>query len=341
MCVCVCVPVCVCVCVCLCACIVIPHEIRKLRINILSVQHLNERLPIRRVAKNFVTEHVFHPVMLPIAYLQTHSVAVCCSESQRVAVCWSVLQCVAVCCSALQVCCSKSRHGTHFPSTHASHCVPANTQCCSVLQCAAVCCSVLQCVAVCCSVLQCVAIVLQQISSRNTFSMHPCFLLHTCKYIVLQYIAVYRQNVAADFVTEHIFHPLMLPIAYLHMNTSKLLCCGFFAAWLRGFPRVSLSTCQTILIGCSNTVYALMIPIAYLQKYDVAVCCSVLQCVAVCCKCIASVLQQISLRNRCCSVLQCVAVCCSVLQFVAVCCSVLQVCCSRCRYGTRHLLRQL
>ena len=46
----------------------------------------------------------------------------------------------------------------------------------------------------------------------------------------------------------------------------------------------------------------------------VAVCCSVLQCVAACC----SVSQCVG------SVLQCVAVCCSVLQCVAVCCSVLQ-----------------
>jgi len=59
-----------------------------------------------------------------------------------------------------------------------------------------------------------------------------------------------------------------------------------------------------------------------------------LQCVAVCC----SVLQRVAVsfcdRNRlcvedapvavCCSVLQCVAVCCSVLQRVTVCCSVLQ-----------------
>jgi len=47
----------------------------------------------------------------------------------------------------------------------------------------------------------------------------------------------------------------------------------------------------------------------------------VLQCVAVCC----SVLQCVAL-SVCCSVLQCLAVCCivSVLQCVAVCCSVLQ-----------------
>ena len=56
----------------------------------------------------------------------------------------------------------------------------------------------------------------------------------------------------------------------------------------------------------------------------VAVCCSVLQCVAVCCSwCAVAV---------CCSVLQCVVVCCSWCA-VAVCCSVLQcvaVCCSCC-----------
>ena len=38
------------------------------------------------------------------------------------------------------------------------------------------------------------------------------------------------------------------------------------------------------------------------HKKRVAVCCSVLQCVAVCCVAV------------CCSVLQCVAMCCSVLQ---------------------------
>ena len=59
-------------------------------------------------------------------------------------------------------------------------------------------------------------------------------------------------------------------------------------------------------------------------QMHVAVCCSVLQCVALCC----SVLRCVAV---CCSVLQCVAVCCSVLQCVAVRCSVLQcvaVCCS-------------
>jgi len=53
------------------------------------------------------------------------------------------------------------------------------------------------------------------------------------------------------------------------------------------------------------------------------VCCSVLQCVAVCC----SVSQILRCVAVCCSMRQCVAVCRSVLilfQFFAVCCSVLQ-----------------
>jgi len=58
----------------------------------------------------------------------------------------------------------------------------------------------------------------------------------------------------------------------------------------------------------------------------VAVCCCVLQCVAVCCSVCCAILWGVG------SVVQCVAVCCSVLQCVAVCvalcCGVLVVCCS-------------
>jgi len=58
---------------------------------------------------------------------------------------------------------------------------------------------------------------------------------------------------------------------------------------------------------------------------QVAVCCSVLQCVAVWCSVSRLKLQCVAM---CCSVLQCVAVWCGVsrlkLQCVAVCCSVLQ-----------------
>jgi len=73
----------------------------------------------------------------------------------------------------------------------------------------------------------------------------------------------------------------------------------------------------------------------------VAVCCSVLQCAAVCCNVLVCVAvchrhnQRLYPRrwhrSHASTMLQCVAVCCSVLQCVAVCCSVLQrvaACCS-------------
>jgi len=74
-----------------------------------------------------------------------------------------------------------------------------------------------------------------------------------------------------------------------------------------------------------------------LQVLVGAVCCSISQCVVVCCNVlqgvsctvkgsvqILQVLIHVKIRGAVCySVLQCVAVCCSVLQCVAVCCSVL------------------
>ena len=101
------------------------------------------------------------------------------------------------------------------------------------------------------------------------------------------------------------------------------------------------------------------------RTFWIAVCCSVLQCVAACCAACFCVLQriyQLELASRaapehsrrqcvaeCCSMLQficqwqlesraapersrrqCVAVCCSMLQYVAVCCSTLQYVAVRC-----------
>jgi len=62
------------------------------------------------------------------------------------------------------------------------------------------------------------------------------------------------------------------------------------------------------------------------------VCCSALQCVAVCCS--VSLFQRVA-GNCYCSVLQCVAVCCSVLQCVAACCSLLQ--CVKCVETLREI----
>jgi len=55
--------------------------------------------------------------------------------------------------------------------------------------------------------------------------------------------------------------------------------------------------------------------------------CSVLQCVAVCCRYMCklrTVVGQNAVHRSHLEVLQCVAVCCSLLQCVAMCCSVLQ-----------------
>jgi len=87
------------------------------------------------------------------------------------------------------------------------------------------------------------------------------------------------------------------------------------------------------------------------------VCCNVLQCVAVCCKCVAvccSVMQRAAvccttlhyvavcglwLRNESHgSVLQCIAVCCSALHCAALCCSVLGVSCSVLHYAALHCI---
>jgi len=70
----------------------------------------------------------------------------------------------------------------------------------------------------------------------------------------------------------------------------------------------------------------------HVELQYVAVCCSVLQCVAVCrsrrpTTCIYDapgytyLCREMQCVAVCCSVLQCVAVCCSVLQCVAVCCT--------------------
>jgi len=81
----------------------------------------------------------------------------------------------------------------------------------------------------------------------------------------------------------------------------------------------------------------------------VALCCTLLQCVAVRVEYVGRTLRTyvyiyvLQCVAVCCSVLQCVAVCCSVLQFVAVRCSALQcvaVCCSErsiCRENTTFI----
>jgi len=77
----------------------------------------------------------------------------------------------------------------------------------------------------------------------------------------------------------------------------------------------------------------------------VAVCCSVFQSIAVCCKrtramrCPVCVTTMTPTKNGVCySVLQCVVVCYSVLQCAVVCCSVVSECCSMLQENARYVL---
>jgi len=73
-----------------------------------------------------------------------------------------------------------------------------------------------------------------------------------------------------------------------------------------------------------NLPYARWLKSTPLKEQCVAVCCSVLQWVAVSCR-VLMVKEHSIARTVCCSVLQCVAVCCSVLQWVAVSCRELMI----------------
>ena len=99
-----------------------------------------------------------------------------------------------------------------------------------------------------------------------------------------------------------------------------------------------------VAVWCSDRHLILVNPYESRHKECVAVCCSVLRCVASVLQCLAVInvpfawaihtnqeTKGVEIHRVCCSVLQCATVCCSVLQCVAVCCSVLQcvaVCCS-------------
>jgi len=93
------------------------------------------------------------------------------------------------------------------------------------------------------------------------------------------------------------------------------LCCSCVAAWL---------SCVAAWLSCVAARFVCAADrCCLLQANVVAVCCSVLQCVADRCRCMRVLLQCVA-GDCCCRVLQGVAGCCRVLQGVAVCCSVLK-----------------
>jgi len=115
---------------------------------------------------------------------------------------------------------------------------------------------------------------------------------------------------------------------HAHVSVWEILCLHtridadswrtYFAAQAHRFETVCCSVLQCVAV-CGSVMQCFTVCCNVLQS--VAVCGSVLQCVTVCC----SVLQRVAV---CCSLLQyvvscvCVTVCCSVLQCIVICCGV-------------------
>ena len=244
-------------------------------------------------------------------------VAVWCSVLQCVAVCGIVWQCVEVGCSVRDSCVAV---------------------CCSVLQCVAVCCVAWQCVEVWCSVLHIDLLVLavnsfihchtlhHTATHCNTYSTAHCNtgalvldpqLLHTRQHIhcnalqhihcnTLQHIATHCNTLQHTATQVHWFSILN---SFIHCNTLQH----------------TATRCNTgALVLDPQLLHDRAVPVgSHRHDYDphssprfpgvgvaecVAVCCSVLQCVAASCRVCCSV---------CCSVLQRAAECCRVLRCVA------------------------
>jgi len=99
---------------------------------------------------------------------------------------------------------------------------------------------------------------------------------------------------------------------------------GIYSRVKSTHARLCCSVLQCVAVCCSVLLYLLrsLVGTRSIVFQCVAVCCSVLQCIAMCCSTCSGVK---STKDRmCCSMLQYIVVCCSVLQCVAVCCSVLQ-----------------
>jgi len=241
---------------------------------------------------------------------------VCCSILQCVAVCYCVLQCVAACCSMLQcvaVCCSVLQCVTYIAHTDIKRVsgdarksqllnVPVNEGhvtlfeaqrlpvCCSVLQYirilsssheqslplaymythlrVAVCCTVSQRVAaaVSCSVYLCPFIITDKLSlshehdspSRTNMTFP---LSHTCMWINVEYIYIYI----------YIYHIYMY-----HINICKYI-------YIYTLTRIQHNT-QCIHVQVHTQTHTdTKSPLYPYRGIVHAGCCSVMQCVAVCC----------------------------------------------------------
>ena len=240
----------------------------------------------------------------------------CITQGPVPRLCCSVLQCVAVCCSVLQcvaVCCSVLQCVAVCCSASAQYLVSQKDPFHISV---AVCCSALQCVAVRCSVLQCVAV---------CCSVLQC--VAVCCSVTAQHLASQRDHVSVYLYVfvqyfaskRHPFHfPVYLRVPKQYVASHPVSILG--TRFCRGFSESCCSVMQCVAVCCS--VHSLLHRIFWKMLQCNAVCCSVLQYA------LASAEDFLKVVAVCCSVLQCVAVCCSVLQCVlqrvAAGCSVLQ-----------------
>jgi len=234
--------------------------------------------------------------------------AVCCAMLQCVAVCYCVLQCVRY---------EWVRNGGSWLFDNVLGMLFCGLQCCSVLQCVAVCCSVLQCVAVCCSIalwrsmLQCVTYewvmphiwLLWVVGGRqNIHETHRSTLQHTATHCSTLQHTTTYCNALQHATTR----------CNMLLHTHKIF---WFVCWCHT-PGISS---QRVAVCCSVLQWIAMY-CSVLQR--VAACCSVLQwnipVILVRLDALLSISSQ-CVVCACCSVLQCFTACCSVLQCVAAC----------------------
>jgi len=202
---------------------------------------------------------------------QVHMCCVCrilyCSVLQRVAACCSVLQRVAACCVIAHV----------LRQVH---------MCRSFVHCIAACCSVLQRVAACYTVLQCVA-------ARYLSDRYTC--VAVC-HSVLQRVAAccsVLQRVALSPTCSDRY--TCVAVSYTVLQRVAACCSVLYCIAVRcsvcvetTFENVSLKMCIVLYTphspACSDGKRVLQCaPVWCNVKHRVAVCSSVLQCVAACC----------------------------------------------------------
>jgi len=211
------------------------------------------------------------------------------------------MQCVTACCNVLQrvaVCCSAEHLYRPITSTlckcRSVHIYQHVALCCHVLQYVALCYGVLQCVALCCRVLQSVAVCCSALYLRCliTSALCKCHSLH-----IRQRVAVSCCSILQCFtVCGSVLHCVALccsVLQYLAVCCSVLQCVAVCRSMLHLCCLITSALCKccSVQIRCGNTQKSQNVRRAvarygtwWEKKFGssqcVALCCSVLQCVA-------------------------------------------------------------